>query len=1586
MQTYPVLPAILMLVSFGVRQASAEIVEVPVKNPSFERGLTKDGAPVGWLVYGGLGKKTRFALVDDADEGKKALLIDDGDPEKPFGIYQKVVAQEGLTYETSVRVRGVPGASSRDVNLQMRFLPSNKLHQTSMQASREDEFDRVSVRGTAPKGTKLTAIYLYTRPHAVPKIIVDRVKIVSGMEPPEPPLPQPPKPVPPIYKNLKKLFLETDLVKNEKPSATIIAPKRYAALGLRIQASIEKQTGVKVPVLGDDSVQAAVPIRGNLIALGNRSTNKIIEELYNRYYTLLDLRYPGPGGHVVRTLHNPFGSGHNVVFIGGSDDEGVLAATDVFTGIVDRVGRSWPGTAATLKLGRIARIKLGKGIVVPKNVREMQLWEASKGYRSSGTFGWNIISKQMAAYYMTGDEFHAREFLRLAFPDKKARKEIAAIDNGRVRDKKAPLTWPHHYNAYMLILYWDLIEESPVFSNELRLRITNAFSKQLEQRINNIGGGIYKTTRPPARVGTRHGQWGAISLYCLGRYFQKDYPNPIWRHCEESAKRHFWSLHDYAWVGGESDNLFWYSTGIAPIFAYLALTGDRKPVENGVAQTLLRGLDILASGRPSDWALDFASIGFLHRAAYLCQDSRYLDHRRATGVDTSVFRLGQSFWPDEHLASKAPDALAGRWHIRQLSKPAWLARRNGFKLGESFEFGSFRNTEDASGDFVLIDGLNGASRNPYHCFAILHLRIGGNTILDGYHNQVLTRADGLVEPKIAMNAALKHRDVIGPAAMATAEVPDAAYCNWRRSLVQRAGQYALIVDDLTFRSDSENVEIQFLWEAGKTAGLSNRAPGLVQLSNQNESKLPAGWLRFRALDTQCATNLDRDVSVVKLDKLGITLLRSKAVGDWLEMPFRTEKQISGEVFVDLLDYRGRGAVRMSLDRKPAGKPYNHYAPNVSPGRVSLGKHKLAQGEHRLRVTTTAMSPEMDQCYIGLTGVTIRTDQADSGTGEKAFSICLSDSARTAINRNVIKIEWRGAVKKEQRLIFFSTISKSPIAVASESDHSFPCARVADNAAALTLPEPALGVAGEFQGIAGELVVLAQSHLFARGLRQARLAGYLVGSSTPMDVDWDFDTGRLHLVAAQDATLNLATNSDHALVDGERTGLEQEEEGIRVLTLKAGRHVIENLKPRSAELQKIRMRLKALLLEGRAIRAKKPETPQVPAELPVLQSRFSLKVGTKVTDLITIPSEVGPLICAVANKTVHLLSADGAQVKQFQADGAIRMLRWWDEHRLLLAGCADEKVIAFDLSGRRKWVFTSVMDPALYSAGNLAWVKSTRGNQGIHGLHTGVFLDGKSQAFVGSASTLEILDEDGNLIRRMPQHWGLVSTFALVDNPDGTRNLLAARRKNGVNSVAIINSKTLNPRPRGFLRPPPGHDYVPGWASMNRHHLFYEDLDGDGVKEVISEINGTWNRVMVWSASGKALFDASFGPGRRIQARNMRDLDIADLDNDGRKEILTATSSGLVVVLDSQCRKVWSKRLPIPPTVMKVMKLKTPPWIVVGCADGTVFVLDRRGAIIRWGAVKGTPTAITALDESEHEKGVLIGTSKGEVILFSLSVN
>lgn len=296
-----------------------------------------------------------------------------------------------------------------------------------------------------------------------------------------------------------------------------------------------------------------------------------------------------------------------------------------------------------------------------------------------------------------------------------------------------------------------------------------------------------------------------------------------------------------------------------------------------------------------------------------------------------------------------------------------------------------------------------------------------------------------------------------------------------------------------------------------------------------------------------------------------------------------------------------------------------------------------------------------------------------------------------------------------------------------------------------------------------------------------------------------------------------------------------------------------------------------------------------------------------------------------------------------------------------------------------------MDPAVFRAAKQYWFKSDPRHAGIHGLYTGVFLDGKSQAFVGSACTLEILDKNGKLVKRMTQFWGDPSTFAIIDGPDGSLNLLAARKTNGVNRVGIINNKTLNPKPRGFNTVPPGHTYVSGWSSMNRHHLFYEDMNDDGVKEVISEINGTWNRMSIWNAEGKALYSASFGPGSRISAKNMRDVDIADLNRDGKKEILTATSMGLVVALDCQCRKVWAKRLPSAPAVMKCVtpaNAKT-PWIVVGCEDGTVVVLDGKGTIIRKDQIKGKPTCIAAIDKSLVKSGVLLATDKGEIKLYKI---
>ncbi|MFH1267240.1 MAG: VCBS repeat-containing protein, partial [Planctomycetota bacterium] len=1010
--------------------------------------------------------------------------------------------------------------------------------------------------------------------------------------------------------------------------------------------------------------------------------------------------------------------------------------------------------------------------------------------------------------------------------------DIEEIDGERIENKHDPLAGFYHYNAHMAILFWDLIEESPVFSDEERLRITNAFARQLNHRKNE---GVYGLTQPPAYVASRHGQWSAISLYCLGRYFNKDYPSPVWAQCIRGGELAFHSLHEHAWVSGESDNLFWYNTGIAPIFTYMVLTGDRKPLENGVIDTLLRGQEVLISGRVPDSALNSASMGFLNKAAYLTGDGRWITYRERAGVDTNLFRLGQSFWPDETVEPKLPEDLVGIWNILPLPMPAWNSRASGLPFEQSFYIGSYRSAADASGDYILLDGFNGASRNPYHTFDILQLRLRGRTILEGYHNQVLTSADGMVEPAAAMNAALLYSDVVGPTATAVGEVPNASFSNWRRTLSQRTGRYALVVDDLTFRADTENMKVTTTWQV--IGGAWDGKEQAVRMPDQDPE---AARFELRSCDVQ--------------------------------------------------EVRGRSPVSMT---------------------------------------------------------------------------------------------WNGPVKKDEHRLAFHLIGQTT----SESPDALACVRVADGAAALALPEPALAVVGEHGRVKGELVVLAADHLYAHAVTSAGIDSVLVLSNTPVDLDWDFSSGVVNVVAKIPATLALRlAAADGLQVDG-KPAKAQPEAGIFKIQLAEGRHVLTGAEPATEPGEELAASIERLLAEGRKRRTEQlaavsaREKPTVP-ELPVA---FAAQVGGRVADVIRIPSAEAAQLAVAESSAIHLLTHDGKEIRKLETDATIRVLRWWDEHNLLLAGCVDEKVIAFDPSGQRRWMFTSEMDPAVYEAAKTYWFKTAPGHEGIHGLYTGAFDDGKSRCFVGSACTLEILDETGNLVKRTPVFWGPGRMFLLVDAGDDAKNLLISRWPNGGDHLAIVNSKAMAVTGGGYNGVPAGHSYVGGWTAQNRTALFHEDLDGDGTREIATAINGTWNRVTVYSESGHPLFNAQFGPGASNAPRaQMRDMDLADLDGDGKREIVVGLSEGLVVALSNECQKVWSTRLPSPPASLRCVDPPGDalPRVVVGSDDGTVTALDEKGSLVRLGKVTGRPMHMATLDTPAGPLAVL-ATDKGEVKGFKI---
>ena len=593
------------------------------------------------------------------------------------------------------------------------------------------------------------------------------------------------------------------------------------------------------------------------------------------------------------------------------------------------------------------------------------------------------------------------------------------------------------------------------------------------------------------------------------------------------------------------------------------------------------------------------------------------------------------------------------------------------------------------------------------------------------------------------------------------------------------------------------------------------------------------------------------------------------------------------------------------------------------------------------------------------------------------------------------MNWLGKTTKGKHKIFFDLLSHN----STGKDDGLACLKISDNAAALALPEAAIVTSGVYKQVKSDLLVLSEYALSGHAVRSAGLADVLFSADSPVEVDWDFNTGRIDISTDRPVNIDLALHLPDIRINGQpvsgKAGM-----GLLRFKLDSGKQVITNAKPSIATLAILRKQLRLVLLNARhaadkrVMQKRAKENPGPPEFIPVMRANIGGNAGGDSIFLpsdikspedwkfmlnpvggIVIPSVGGNLFCIARKNEITLFDPKGQVIRKLRTPGNVRILRWWAEPKLLLAGCADEQVIAFDEQGARKWSYTSQMAPEVYETGKRYWFKSAY--PGIYGLYSGPFDSGKSRAFVGSACTLEILSEDGRLVKRLPLFWSVIRQFLMTDAVDGSKDLLVGGWPNGENNLTIFNSKNISETGRAFDGTPAGHSSIGGFMTMNRYDNFLVDFNGDGKKEVVSAINGSWNRITIYDQQGEPLYNQQIGPGVSTPRANLRMMDVGDIDQDGKPEIIAGLSSGFIVAFDGKLKKRWAKELSSPPVVIKIVKSSSGSWICAGCEDGTVLAMDEQGRIIRQGKIPGRPVDLQIVQNPGGALAVMTSDS-GEV--------
>ena len=637
-------------------------------------------------------------------------------------------------------------------------------------------------------------------------------------------------------RHVREMDRWTDLSGKTRP-IVILHPDDlpYAEAAKAIAAAIERGGGERPGVTTEPS--DALPDRHNVIAIGNVNNNELVARLYWNHYAYEDSLLPGLDAYSLCTVHDPYpwhGKG-DVVVVGVSR---TAAAGGAAHELAARLG---PGKT---------RVGIGHTLVVSSAtlVSKAEL----KALRAKSDPSFRIFYESASKYLKSGQEAYAHH---------------AITTLGRIVElyEKKPdhdCDWPEETSSDRIFATWDAFEECPLMTDEQRESFTFAFLKLLRALPRHVSG--YGRLGKGDLVSWNHTTFPLMGLYFGSRYFWDYYglseaeqhlekaqacmiaQAKSWKPQEDAdsylviTMRHAinyclaeWRLDLLRGGGAESGHL-------AP---RAASSGPETPRSKDARSPMTASDDIIrahadyvigicdSAGLPSGFGDSGIGVtprliaNVLPRAFWWTRDPGYLwvlRHALGDKWENPFHRDVREQEPKRHVGVRVFPLDRQLYEFTRVwsyyNEPKCPPN---VPIEAAFDKISFRESWDKKGQYLLLDGFSRGKHLHYDGNAIIEFVDRGRRWLLDHdyltrntteHNMLSVLRDGRANRLMPSCAGLRcAADVGGKIGLVSTEVKDYLGIDWQRDIFWCKGELFVVMDKMTAREPG-HYDLDVVWK------------------------------------------------------------------------------------------------------------------------------------------------------------------------------------------------------------------------------------------------------------------------------------------------------------------------------------------------------------------------------------------------------------------------------------------------------------------------------------------------------------------------------------------------------------------------------------------------------------------------------------------------------------------------------------------------------------------------------------------------------------------------------------------------------